>query len=136
MSAATDYLEEALIRHIFRTGVFDKPTALWVALFTEMPSDSDTGTEVSGNGYARVQHGPADDKWTAPTGGSGETSNIGVITFPAPIGNWGQVIGGGVFDAPVGGNLLLRGVLPVPRTVEGGAPAPVFAQGDMIWRVA
>ena len=34
MAAKTNYLEDEVVKHIFRTGSFTKPSALHVALFT------------------------------------------------------------------------------------------------------
>jgi hypothetical protein len=133
MSAASDYLEGELIKHIFRTGSFAKPTVLAVGLFTSAPSDAGGGTEVSssGTGYARAQLNPADANWTAPAGGNGLTDNAAAITFPTPSGAWGQVTHYGIFDAASGGNLLIHGVLTQPKTINNGDPAPSFAIGAL-----
>ena len=47
MSAASDYLESAIVNHIFRTDSFAKPATVYIALFTAAPSDSGGGTEVT-----------------------------------------------------------------------------------------
>ena len=57
MSAMSDYLENKLIDQLFR-GQSAPPTAsLYVGLLTAAPSDAGGGTEVAGNGYARVSVG-------------------------------------------------------------------------------
>jgi hypothetical protein len=43
MAAMSDYLEQQLRTHIFRTGSFTKPSGLFVALCTAATSDSSTG---------------------------------------------------------------------------------------------
>lgn len=131
MSAMSDYLEGELIKHIFRTGSFTKPTALYVALFTAAPNDAGGGTEVSGGSYARAQLNPADANWTAPAGGDGQTDNASAITFPAPSANWGQVTHFGIFDASTAGNLLFHGALTTPKTINNGDPAPSFGVGAL-----
>ena len=47
MSAMSDYLENALINHIFRNTDFTRPANIYVALFTAAPNDAGGGTEVS-----------------------------------------------------------------------------------------
>ena len=124
---ASDYLENKLIDHLFRTATFAKPTGLYLALFTAAPSDAAGGTEVSGGSYARVNLAPSDTNWKATQGGTsgnssgtgGATANAAAITFPAPTANWGSVTHFGIFDAASAGHLLLWGAL----TAAGrGAP--------------
>jgi len=128
----SNYAEGEIIKHIFRTGSFTKPTSLYVALFTTMPDkESGTGgTEVSGGSYARVQVGPSDATWDAPTVG-GDTANTAAITFPAPTANWGTILGFGVYDASTSGNMLFSASLTASKTVNNGDPAPNFPIGDL-----
>lgn len=136
---ASDYLENILMDHIFRTRTFSKPTALYVALFTATPSDAGGGTEVSGGSYARVNLAPLDANWAATQGGnsgnssgtSGATSNSSIITFPAPTGNWGTVTSYGIFDASTAGNLLFWDALTNARTILSGDPQPLIAVGAL-----
>jgi hypothetical protein len=127
MSALSDYLENKLIDHIFRSGSFAAPTALHIALLTAAPSDSGGGTEVSGNNYARVALNPSDTNWKstqntatagASTGTGGQTKNAVAITFPTPSGNWGTVSHFGIYDAASGGNLLFHGALTIAKTIN------------------
>jgi hypothetical protein len=127
----SDYLEGEIRKHVFRTGSFTKPSALWVALFTAAPSDSGGGTEVAGGSYARVQRDPLDANWTAASATDGKTDNAAAVTFPAPSGSWGLVTHFGIFDAPSGGNLLIHGALTVPKTVNASDPAPSFGIGAL-----
>ena len=84
MAAISDYLEVNLIKHIFRTGSYTKPTTLAIALFTADPAETGVAGEVSGGSYARVEVAPADANWAATSGSDGHTSNVADITFPAP----------------------------------------------------
>jgi hypothetical protein len=127
----SNYLEDEIIKHIFRTGSFVKPTNLYVALFTADPTDADSGTEVAGGSYARVQTGPADAEWTATVGGDGETSNVNAVTFPAPTGDWGQATHFGICDASAAGNLLYHGPLTQNKTINNGDSAPSFPGGAL-----
>ena len=131
MSAMSDYLENELIKHLFRTGSFTKPTALEVALFTVTPSDAGGGTEVSGGSYARVNVPPLDANWAATSGTDGHTDNVADIVFPTPTANWGQVVAFAIFDAHTAGNMLFWGALTTPKTINNGDPAPKFAAGAL-----
>ena len=91
MAAMSDFLEDEIVKHVFRTGSFTKPAALHTALFTAAPSDSGGGTEVTGGSYARAQLDPLDANWAATAGGDGHTENSVAITFPTPSANWGLV---------------------------------------------
>lgn len=140
---ASDYLENGLIDHLFRSRTFAKPSALYVALFTAAPSDAGGGTEVVGGGYARVNQPPSDTNWGSTQGGagnssgsSGTTANASIITFPVPSANWGTVTHFGIFDAASGGNLLIWDALTTPRTIASGDPAPTFQVGALQVAVA
>jgi hypothetical protein len=136
---ASDYLENLIVDHLFRTRTFAKPAALYLALFTAAPSDAGGGTEVAGGGYARVNLAPLDTNWTATQGGTsgnssgagGVTANAVAVTFAAPSAAWGTVTHFGVFDAASGGNLLLWDALAAPRTLLSGDPAPSFPIGAL-----
>jgi hypothetical protein len=130
--SATDWLEGQIGTHLLRTSSWTKPTDVYVALFTTIPDDDGTnGVEVTGTGYARIKHGPADDKWAAPVSGNGVFSNIGVIQFGSPTANWGTVTSIGLFSAVTGGTLYAKGALGTNVTVNSGDPAPAFAEGTL-----
>ena len=130
MSQMSDYLENQVVDHIFRTASFTKPTVLAVGLFTATPSDSGGGTEVSGNAYARVSLNPLNTNWNATQGGApaavssgtgGVTANASVITFPTPTpAGWGTVTHFGLFDAASAGNLILWGALTASKVINSG----------------
>lgn len=115
----SDYLEGEIIKHLFRTGTFSKPSAIYFALFTAAPSDSGGGTEVSGGSYARTAVSQADAQWDAP-GAAGATQNVNDITFPTASASWGTVTHVGIFDASSGGNLLMWAALGESKTVGSG----------------
>lgn len=131
MSAMSDYLEDNLRKHIFRTGSYTKPTVLAVALYTAAPGEAGGGTEVSGGSYARVQRDPLDANWTAPDTTGGLTDNVAALTFPAPTANWGSITHMAILDATSGGNFLIYGALTTAKTVNNGDPAPAFAIGAL-----
>lgn len=127
----TDYLEDQLRAHIFRTATFTKPTVLAVAAYTAAPGEAGGGTEVTGGSYARVSVNPLDANWSAASSTDGLTDNVAAITFPAPTANWGTISHFGIHDATSGGNLLIYGALGTPKTVNNGDPAPYFAAGAL-----
>lgn len=141
MAAMSDYLENKLIDHILRTATFAKPAAIYVALFTALVTDAGGGTEVStvGTGYGRIQSGPSDTDWFASQGGTsgassgtgGFTENATEVTFGTPTGNWGTVVGWGLYDAVTAGNLLIHAPLSVSKAVNNGDAAPKFVSGAL-----
>jgi hypothetical protein len=134
---ATNYLEGEIIKHIFRTGSFTKPTVLAVALFTAVAdAEAGTVTEVAGGSYARVEANPLDANWDAPAGGNGQTSNLAEITFPAPTADWGTVSHIGIYDAASNGNLLIVAPLTTPREILNGDGAPSFAIGQLTFTIS
>lgn len=135
MGALTNYAEDEIVKHIFRTGSFTKPAALYVGLFTAAPGESGGGTEVSGGSYARVQRDPGDANWAATAGGNGTTSNSAAVTFPAPTADWGSVTHWGIFDASTAGNLLVYAALTTPKTINNGDAAPSFGVGAMTFQI-
>lgn len=119
----SDFLENALLNHAFKNTAYTQPTNLYVGLFTVAPNDAGGGTEVTGNGYARVNH----NAWDTATAGA--TENTGAVTFAAASGgNWGTVSHIGIFDALTGGNLICHGALTTAKAVNDGDTAE-FADG-------
>jgi len=127
----SDYLEVELRKHIFRTGSFTKPSALYVSLHTADPTDVGNGAEVSGGSYARVQRDPLDANWTGASSTDGVTDNAAAITFPTPSANWGVITHWGIWDASTSGNLLCSGTITPNKTVNNGDPAPSFLTGAL-----
>lgn len=113
MSQFSNYLENALINATLRNTTYTSPTTVYVALYTSNPTDSDTGTEVSGGSYAR----------TAVTFGApsnGVSTNSADVTFPTATGSWGTVSHVGIRDATTAGNLLYYAALTASKTVASG----------------
>lgn len=99
MSSFSDYLENALLNHVFRNTSLTAPASVWLALYTVAPTDAGGGTQVSGAGYARQAI-----TFGAPSGGA--IANTSAVSFTAAGGNYGTVIAVGIFDASTAGNLL------------------------------
>lgn len=130
MAAMSDYLEVELRKHLFRTGSFTKPTALYIALYTTPTTDAGGGTEVTGGSYARVNLPPSDANWTAASATDGATDNAVEVLFPTATLAWGTVTHVAILDAPSGGNMILHGVLGASKTIDAGDTFR-FAPGEL-----
>jgi len=127
MTAMSDYLEQQLVNHIFRTSSFAKPSTLAVALCTATVADEDTtlaGKEVANaGGYARQTRNPGDSNWNivAASGGH-EAQNAANIDFPQATGDWGTITYAAICNSAThnGGNMLFYGPLVVARSVQTG----------------
>jgi hypothetical protein len=126
MGAMSNYMEDAVVKHFYRTGSFTKPTVLAVGLYTAAPGETGGGTEVTGGSYARAELDPLDANWAATSGSNGTTSNVADLSFPAPTANWGTIVAQGIHDATSAGNLMTYGSLTSSKTVNSGDAAPKF----------
>lgn len=113
MAEMSNYLENALINATLRNTSYTSPTTVYVALYTNDPTDADTGTEVSGGSYARVAV-----TFGAPS--NGVSTNSGNVEFAAATGTWGTVTHIGIRDALTTGNLLYHTALDVSKPISSG----------------
>lgn len=120
MAALTNFLEEALIGHLFRGINYVAPATLYVGLLTAAPGDAGGGTEVAGNNYARVAVANSSAQWNAAVGGNGTTANTNVVNFPVPSPSWGVVTHFAVYDAAAAGNMLWYSALTLSKTINSG----------------
>lgn len=123
MSAMSDYLENKVLDHVLGTTSYTIPSQVYLGLSTGSFADDNSGTELSGSGYARVA---ADFSAAA----SGTTDNSAAIEFSAATGSWGSVSHFGLFDAASGGNLLIHGAFTTAKTIASGDILKVPA-GDL-----
>lgn len=123
MSAMSDYLENEILDHILGTGAYTAPSTVYIGLSTASFSDDNSGTELSGSGYARQSA-------TFNAAASGTADNSAAIEFPAATGSWGTVSHFGVFDAASAGNLLIHGAFTTAKTIETGDILKISA-GDL-----
>lgn len=119
MSAAADYLENAILNHIFGGPDFARPATLYFALFTSAPTDAGGGTEVSGGSYARAA--VTNNATNFPAAAGGQKTNGTVITFAQATAPWGTILAFGIFDALSGGNLLFWATLTTGVTIGTGS---------------
>jgi hypothetical protein len=111
MSFSNEF-ETRVLQWALTTGSPTRPTAWYIGLFTDDPTDAGTGTEVSGNAYAR----------TAVTFTvSGDTaSNSGAVEFPEATGSWGTITHIGIYDAATSGNLIAHAALTASKAIASG----------------
>lgn len=125
MSAASDYLENALIKAVFKGQAYPSPTNTYIALHTANPTDAGLN-EVSVTTWPSYMRAQAENGtgtgngWVEPV--NGETKNTHQIamasydgTAPLTLSHWS------VWDAPYGGNMLVHAPLGVQRTIQPGA---------------
>ncbi len=129
MTAMSDYLEGEILKHLFRTGTFTKPTAIAISLSSSSPGEAGTGashSELSSTGsYARVAVNPSDSNWSAVSGGT--TDNVAAITFPTATAGWSATVTHcSVLDVSspltsgTAANLWFYGALTASKTVSSG----------------
>ena len=123
-NAATNYLEEKVLKYIFdnNSGTFSSPGAsIYVGLATAV-SDADAGslTEATFTNYARQQVDGTSSGWTIATGGGTCTaSNAANIEFPASgsaVTNQ-TITHAFIADASTSGNILFVGALDANKTI-------------------
>lgn len=125
MTAMSDWLENALLDLVLRGQAYTGATTIYAALYTTPTDDASGGTEVVGNGYARVLI-PAFDPAAA-----GVSANTAQVVFGPATGTWGTVTHFALYDgvAPTS-NRLVHGPITVPKLVQGGDTF-VFPAGNI-----
>lgn len=115
MSAASDYLEDALLDHVLGGTTFTQPATLYVGLYTANTGleTNSPSAEVSGGSYARQSI-----TFDAASGGSADSA--ATVTFPAATANWGTITHVAVTDASSAGNVLFYGAVTSSKTIETG----------------
>ena len=106
----TDYAENKILDHVLGTAAYTMPTT-YVALYTVAPTDSSSGTEVTGGSYARQ----AASFSVASGGSTSNSSNIDFTGMPACT-----VVAIGITDALSGGNILIYGSLSANKSLDAG----------------
>lgn len=103
----SDYLEGQVLNAWLGSGT---PATVYMALYSAAPTDASAGTELTGNGYARVAITNNTTNFPAASGGTKQNGTT--ITFPAATGaNWARATGWQLLDASTAGNRLYYGPL-------------------------
>ncbi|MAJ12995.1 MAG: hypothetical protein CMD09_03195 [Flavobacteriales bacterium] len=125
--ALTDTFEDRVLNWLLTTNSVTRPTTWYVGLFASgnSPTDSASGTELSGSNYSRVQV-TFSVSGTSPT----TATNTATLTFPTASGSWGSVTTAGIFDASSSGNLIAYANLSNAKTIEANDILQI-AQGQL-----
>lgn len=124
MSAASNYLENALLDHVLGGSTFSQPGTLYLALFTNTSGNAASNLEsgtltdevtTSGSAYAR-------EAITFGAASGGSASNSATVTFTAATANWGTITHVAVMDGSTAGsgNVLFYGAVTTSKTIESG----------------
>ena len=124
----TNYTASRLARHIFGGEAWNPLSMLYFGLLVGQASKSTNGTEPAGGGYARVAI--ANTVGNFPNAVDGVKTHSVEIRFPRATANWGTVGQVGIYDSPVGGNLLAWIPLSTAVTVNVNM-AKVFDPGNI-----
>lgn len=122
MAAMTNYTEKKLGEHMLRGTASTPPSALFLALCTGAPGETNTpANECTYTGYARVSMGTIGTAFALINDGSatdGLTSNTNAVTFGAnadvgtvAVSHWV------ICDAISGGNALFWGEFDTPKNI-------------------
>lgn len=124
MSAASNFLENAVISSTLRGAAFPTISKVYVALHTNDPGDAG-GNEVTSDlwpAYARqdaAKGGGIASGWTAPV--DGVSKNALQLIFPVFDGTADLTVTHfSLYDAVTGGNMLVHAPLQTQRTVQIG----------------
>ena len=124
MSALSDYAENKVLDVLGANATFTAPSAVYLGLSTGSFNDDGSGTEISGNNYARVAV-------SFGSAASGTMSNDAAIEFAAATGSgFGTVSHWGLFDASSSGNLLVHGSFSASKAIASGDVLKI-AVGDL-----
>ena len=124
MSAASNFLENAVIESTLRGAAFPTITKIYVALHTSDPGDVGGGEVTSAlwPSYARqdaAKSGGIASGWTAAVDGT--SKNALQLIFPVFNGTADLTVTHfSLYDALTGGNMLVHAPLQAQRTVQNG----------------
>jgi hypothetical protein len=113
MAEFSDYLENKVLDHVLRNVSYSSPTTVFVGLYTSNPTDTNSGTEVTGGSYAR-------QSLSVTTASNGIVTSSADVTFPQCTASWGSVGFIGILDAVTSGNLLMHTALTTAKTIDSG----------------
>jgi hypothetical protein len=113
--AFSNYLEDQITGWINGTTFATAPTATFVQLYSQDPTDAGSAT---GALYTRIS--VASGGWTRGTGGAGTLTNTAAITITSSAASSATATHVAVFDTITGGNMLFAGLLAAPKTIATG----------------
>jgi len=111
MAEFSNYLENKLLDHVLKNTSYTSPTTVYVGLYTSNPDEGNTGTEISGGGYAR-------QVLSVTTASGGIVTSSADVTFPQATTNWGTISHIALLDAITSGNMLMYTSLTTSKVIE------------------
>jgi len=122
MAGLTNYAEDKIMGHLFGGTPYTAPSTYYCGILSVTPTDSASGTEITGGSYARQAI-----SWTVTGGGTAQSASSASLTFPAATTDWGTAVSAGIYDALTGGNLIAFETLTLadfttanPKTINSG----------------
>ena len=125
--ALSNYAKIGTINFWVRNQAVDQPGQCFVALYSTNPSGADTGTEVSGGGYARQ---PVTFGNPTISGEQAISQNTAVLNFPQLSASAGTAAFIALKDAENGGNLIAYASLSASLQLNAGFQ-PFIPIGDL-----
>jgi len=117
---ASNYLEEAIAKHITRVAAYTMPTALYLGLSPDTYVEDTTLTEFTGGNYARVNVSSS-FSWDA---GLGKVKNIQIL-WPVLTSTLADALSWILYDQSL--NVLETGALVDPIAMVAGTTPRVVA---------
>ncbi len=108
----TNTFETTTLNWLLTTATATRPTTWYVGLFTDDPTEAGTGTEITGNAYARTV--------VAFTISGNAATNTGAVEFPEATGSWGTITHIGVMTASTGGTMIVHAALSASKAIASG----------------
>lgn len=108
----TNTYENTVLDWLLTTDAATRPTSWYVGLFTDDPTETGSGTEVSGGSYARTAV-------TFSITGNAAT-NSAAVEFPEATASWGTITHIGVMDASSAGTMIVHAALTSSKAIASG----------------
>ena len=112
MATLSNKYRDEVIEALLDVSAFDAVADPHVALYTSEPGRDDSGTELSGDGYARQE-------FNGTAAVDGEVTNNADIEFGPATADWGEVTHMAIHDGsdPATSELVMFGALETSRNV-------------------
>lgn len=124
MSALSNFLEDALIKHLFKNTPFTSPgDQIWIALSTADPLETGAGLAEPADTYARQQVTAAN--WTDNADGS--VQNAAQIQWAVATASWGTLTHVAIMSAVTAGNMYYHGPLAASKAIATDDQAVINA---------
>jgi hypothetical protein len=129
MSGKSDFAEQKVVGHLFGLRSLSVPPTYYMRLYTTLPADDGTGgVEVAGNGYSPLAI--TNNTTNFVFNGAIIENGVELAFPPASGGNWGLIVGFGLWSASSGGDAWVINALESSVTINDGQVFK-FPAGDL-----